>query len=360
MLDIIVGTKGQLIKMAPVMLEMDRVGVKYKFINAAQHGRILDDISSLFRLREYDYSFRGVGGDVSKGSEMMRWFMVNLFNNAGGGRIFRKNDYVVLHGDATPALLGLIIAKIRGLRTIHIEAGLRTHNWREPFPEELIRVVADRYSDFLFALSDESYLNLKKEGVMGKIWKIRTNTVLDSVRMAVRKGGAISPPSGEYVLVSIHRYETISNYRRMKMLVELVDKVSREFDIVFTIHESTKRQLEGKNFMKKVKNNRRVITVPLLDYFSFVQHMSKAQYVITDGGGPQEETYYLGTPCLVMREFTERPIYPNIYLGGFDSKKSNYFIRNYHKYGNQSAADKFKGYSPSKHIVKLIRESIET
>ncbi len=359
MLQVIVGTKGQLIKMAPVMKEMDRAGLEYNFINASQHGRILEDIASLFKLRKYDYEFYGFGRDITKSSELVYWLFLNTVKNSFGGKIFKKGDWVVLHGDAPPALLGLMIAKVRGLRTMHVEAGERTYRLRDPFPEEFIRRVVDRYSDYLFALSDRTYMNLKKEGIRGKVWKIRMNTILDSVRMAVKKGGNVSPPSEKYVLSSIHRFETISDRTRLGRIVDTVDRASRNLKVVFPLHESTRRQLEAKNLMSRLKHNKNVVIMPLLDYFSFIEHINKAQYVITDGGGPQQETYLLGKPCLLMREITERPGYANTYTAGFDLKKIDHFIKNYDEYRGPNIVKEFEGYSPSKHIVRIMRENIE-
>ncbi|QLJ52181.1 MAG: UDP-N-acetylglucosamine 2-epimerase [Candidatus Fermentimicrarchaeum limneticum] len=358
MLHVLIGTKGQLIKMAPVMLEMDKAELKYRFINASQHAGILDEIRSLFGLREYDHVFYGLGRDISRSSELLLWMLVNIAKNGVRSSIFRKRDYVILHGDAPPALLGLIIAKMRGLRVIHVEAGERTHKLFEPFPEEPIRRIVDMGSNHLFALSDQPYSNLKGEGHKGKVWRIRVNTIVDSVRIALKKGGAISPPSGDYVLASIHRFETISNYKRLEKVVRTIDKISEEFKVVFPIHESTRTGLESKHLMMKLKENRNVVLMPLLDYFSFIGHIKKARYVVTDGGGPQQETYLLGKPCLVMREVTEHPEYPNVYVGGFDLRKTNHFIRNYDEYGIPSPLEKFRNYSPSRHIVRIIQEDI--
>lgn len=359
MLHTIVGTKGQLIKMAPVMKEMDRVGVEYTFINASQHGRILDDIASLFQLRRYDYKFYGFGRDINKSSELAYWLFVNSVKNVFGGTIFNKGDYVILHGNAPPALLGWIIAKARGLRIIHVEAGERTYRLLEPFPEELLRRLIDRYSDYLFAFSDRFYLNLKKEGNGGQAWKIRFNTNLDSVRMAVEREGKIPPPSEEYVIFSIHRFETIFNYGRLKKVVDAAKKVSRDFRVIFLLHEPTKRQLEAKHLIDNLKRSRSVTLAPLLDYFSFIGHMNKARYIITDGAGTQEEAYLLGKPCLLMREATERPDYPNTYMSGFNLKNVDHFNKNYEEYECPSILNRFKSYSPSRQIVKLIRENIE-
>jgi len=357
MLHIIAGTKGQLIKMAPIMMEMDRQKVEYKFINAAQHGKILDDISSLFQLRKYDYVFYGFERDLTKSSEILWWLAVNVAKNSFGGRIFRRGDCVALHGDAPPALLGLLIAKTRGMKVIHVEAGERTHKLSEPFPEEFIRRIVDRYSSYLFTMSEEAYLNLKNSDSRGKKWRIKTNTILDSVRIAIKHGGAVSPPREDYVLASIHRFETSSNYGRLERVVKTVGKASEEYKVVFPLHESTKRQLEAKHLIDELKSNRQIVIMSLLDYFSFIRHINGAQYVITDGAGPQQETGMLGKPCLVMRDVTERIEYPNVYIAGFDLKKIDYFIKNYKEYRSLNILKKFKGYSPSRQIVKLIREN---
>ncbi|MHA2054905.1 MAG: UDP-N-acetylglucosamine 2-epimerase, partial [Candidatus Hodarchaeales archaeon] len=108
--------------MAPIMKELDLRKVDYCFINAGQHTKILDDISELFRLKNYDYSFESIGRDVATSIDMLIWMFKNtkkiFFPNQN---VFNEGDLVLVHGDATPALFGLIIAKLKKLKVVHIE-----------------------------------------------------------------------------------------------------------------------------------------------------------------------------------------------------------------------------------------------
>ena len=149
MINVLVGTKGQLIKMAPIMKEMDRRGIEYNFINANQHTKILDEISKLFELKKPDFVLEGFEKDITNVREMLWWGSKNVWECglSKKHRIFLKDkntNILLVHGDAPPALLGLVLGKLNKLKIAHIEAGLRSRNIFQPFPEELIRIIVDK------------------------------------------------------------------------------------------------------------------------------------------------------------------------------------------------------------------------
>ena len=360
---VLVGTKGQLIKIAPIVLEMDRRGIEYNFVNASQHTKILDEISGLFELKNPDFVLESVGKDITNVREIVWWGSKNIwkYGLSKTHKTFKtnKNDVLIVHGDAPPALLGLILGKSSKLKIAHVESGERTHNKFEPFPEEIIRVIVDRFSNYLFACSDEAYQNLMNEGVRGRIYNVKINTVFDALRTALNSKKGLSPPNEEYALVSIHRFETISSKSRMKLIVKVVNEIAECVKVIFPLHESTKNKLNSFQLIDTLNKNANIEVMPLLDYFSFIKFIKNSSYVITDGGGPQQETYYLGVPCLLLREYTERLGYSNVFVAGFDKGKINYFIKNYNDYKINGLLKELKDYSPSKEIVRILVDEYE-
>ena len=360
MINVLVGTKGQLIKMAPIMKEMDRRGIEYNFINANQHTKILDEISKLFELKKPDFVLEGFEKDITNVREMLWWGSKNVWECglSKKHKIFLKDkntNILLVHGDAPPALLGLVLGKLNKLKIAHIEAGLRSRNIFQPFPEELIRIIVDKNSDYLFSDGvNNGYQNLLKEKVKGKIYDTSLNTIFDAVKIATSSMKSIPTPKEEYVLVSIHRFETISSKKRMKSIINILKEISKNRLVIFPLHESTREKLKSFGLLNLLEKNTNIQTMPLLDYFSFITFMKNSIYLITDGGGPQEESCYLGTPCLLLREYTERTIHPNTCLAGFDENKIRLFIKNYENYRINTFLKEFKDYSPSKKIVDIL------
>jgi UDP-N-acetylglucosamine 2-epimerase (non-hydrolysing) len=353
---IMVGTKGQLIKMAPIMLEMDKRGIEYNYINAAQHTTILDEISGLFGLKKPDLVLDSVGKDITNIKEMLWWMSKNILKfGILKPSVFKKSgakNILIVHGDAPPALLGAIIGKLNKFEIAHVESGERTYNKFEPFPEEIIRIIVDKVSTYLFACSDNAYSNLITEGVRGNIYNVKLNTGFDATKIAISTKKNIHIPSDEYVLVSIHRFETISSKKRMKTILDIVNKISKNMLIVFPLHESTKSKLESFGYLSSVEQNENIQIMPLQDYFTFINLIKHSLYIVTDGGGPQQESYYLGIPCLLLREHTERNEYPNVYLAGFDEEKISLFINNYSDY--KIKCSEISGCRSSKNIVSIL------
>ncbi|RJS82926.1 hypothetical protein CW713_04555 [Methanophagales archaeon] len=355
---VLMGTKGQFIKMAPILKELDKRGIDYNFIHSGQHTEITKKISELFELRKPDVVLDERNEDITKIGQAVYWNLKNMIKSVINRKdIFQNRRGICLvHGDAVSALQGLIMAKLAKIKVAHIEAGERTHSLYEPFPEELVRVLVDRYADYLFASSDISYENLINEKVRGQVFNVHLNTICDSIRIAIENDIDIEIPSDDYVLATIHRFETIKSKERSRMVVRTLEDIALERKVLFPIHRPTRIKFESYGLMERLEANKNIFISELYDYFSFLKLIKNSNYIVTDGGGPQEESFFLGVPCLLLRKTTERMSHPNVYLSEFKTEKIKYFIDNYFKFKIKSQLSNF---SPSKQIVDIIEEIVE-
>jgi UDP-N-acetylglucosamine 2-epimerase (non-hydrolysing) len=363
---VIVGTKGQYVKMAPVLLELERRDIPYLLVHANQHPRITQEIAETFKLRKPDMEMQGLGTDIARTSEALSWLASNsLFILKGTLKngpmkyrvrdILAKDALVVIHGDAPPALLSLALAKRFGLRVAHVEAGERTYDILSPFPEEIIRRTVDHHSDLLFAGSPEALRNLERERVRGKVIDIGMNTVLDAVRFVLENYEYDMPyPPNDYVLVSLHRFELNSSRTRLFFVFNLLEKILAHERIVMTLHDSTRWGLQRAGLLDRLTELPNLSILPLLPYHKFINLMARAKFVVTDGGGPQQESYLLGVPCLVLREKVELKEFPNVYVCGFSNNGVREFLDRLEDFRIAGKVNRFEHLHPSTTVVDHI------
>lgn len=358
-LHIMMGTKGQFVKMAPVMMELERRGVEYNFIHTHQHTVISEKISKVFKLKKPDSYVVKRKKDVVSIKDVFFWYLKCCYNG-----LFHKKDIwkgkkgiCLLHGDTPSTLLGLILAKIAGIKIAHIEAGLRSYNLRHPFPEEIIRRVTTRFADYLFAPSDWAYNNLTKERVKGKSYNTKANTVFESISHILKSNIVIKIPEEPYVVAAVHRNETLYVKQRLKIAIEAIKLAAEKFKIIFVMHTPTKKKLKEHGFYDDIVNNKNIEVHPYFDYFSFIKLVQSAVFVMSDGGGLQEETYFINKPCLILREKTERQYGLGVTacLSEFNMDKIRDFIGNYDKF---KRSEDICQIMPSKIIIDNIQKEL--
>lgn len=355
MIHVILGTKAQLIKMAPVMYELQKRKIPYNFIFTGQHKETMKDLMSVFKLKKPDYILYK-GKDITKISQMFIWFLKCFFKTLFKKREIFKNDrtgLVVIHGDTFSTLLGALIGKITGHKVAHIESGLRSFNYFNPFPEEITRIMVFKFTNYYFCPGKWALNNLSnRKGV-----KINTkaNTLYDSLQLAIRnlKGVKVKIPNEEYALVSLHRFENIYKKERFKEIIEILNNISKKIKLLFILHKPTKTNLRKFGFYNILEKNKNIELRPRYDYFKFIKLLNNSEFLISDGGSNQEESYYLGKPCLLLRYKTERKegLGKNVCLSKFDKDKINYFIKNYKKFRTKYEGQKI---SPTKIIVNKL------
>lgn len=359
MIHVFAGTKAQFIKMAPIMQELDRRGIKYNFIDAGQHAGLTGDLVDQFGLRRPDVFLRDDRDSIETLSQALVWTGGNVWRILTRRMqirelVFRGEPGICLiHGDTLTTLLSLLYAKRCRMKVAHLEAGLRSYDLLNPFPEEIIRLIAMRYSDILFAPSDWAFANLKEMGYADKAINAGGNTIIDAVRYARDQINAEVRPSEPYVVATVHRVETLYSRDRMEMVLVLLERIAQERKVLFVVHEPTRARMARMSLYDRIVRNPSIDLLPLQRYISFISLLDGADFVVTDGGSVQEETCLLGVPCLIMRSKSERldGLGTNAHLADFDRESIQCFLD---MWPTISRNHVLEGRSPSKIVVDHI------
>lgn len=359
MIHVFIGTKAQFIKTAPVMLELSRRGVEYNYIDSGQHAHLTANLRKIFKIKEPDVFLRESREDITSLSVAVGWTLSNFFQAVffpdKTKRHFFQNQggVCIVHGDTLSTVLGMFLAKRAGLKVAHIEAGLRSFNIIHPFPEELIRLLTMKKADYLFSPCEWAYKNLEALDVKGKKINVLGNTVSDSIRYIASLGIKPKVPTEKFVVITIHRFETLYSRKRLEQILDFLQKVSKKLKILFIMHKPTKDRLIKYGLLSRFEE---IVEIhPLQEYFQFLALVKRAEFVVTDGGSIQEESYYLNVPCLVMRKKTERleGIGANVYLSEFCPDRIRYFLEHYREF---SGSDSVLAESPSSKIVDHLQK----
>jgi UDP-N-acetylglucosamine 2-epimerase len=171
-------------------------------------------------------------------------------------------------------------------------------------------------------------------GYVGKAVNARANTIVDTLRFVLQQGQAQRIPDQPYVVATIHRFETIRSRSRLTAVVALLERIARDRLVLFVLHDPTRRQLRDLGLEEKLAGNDSIMLMPLQPYPVFINLVARADFVVTDGGSVQEETYFLNIPCLIMRSKTERieGVGENACVAGFDPAIVDSFIGRLHKH----------------------------
>jgi len=231
-----------------------------------------------------------------------------------GPLIRRGNpDVVGVAGDVNSTVAVALVAAKLGVAVAHIEAGLRSWDWR--MPEEVNRVLTDRISELLFTPSRDADENLAKEGIdRGRVHFVG-NVMIDSLHAALprvresRVHEQLGVRKGEYALATLHRPSNVDEPAALERLLVALAEVSGRIPVVFPIHPRTRSRLDGDPSLRaKAEGARGLKLVEPIGYLDFLALTANARLVMTDSGGIQEETTALGVPCLTVRHNTERPV----------------------------------------------------
>jgi UDP-N-acetylglucosamine 2-epimerase (non-hydrolysing) len=218
-----------------------------------------------------------------------------------------RPDLMIVPGDVNSTLAAVLVAVKLGIRVAHLESGLRSFD--RTMPEEINRIVADQFSEHLFLHCDEAVENLRAEGIPDERAHFVGNTMVDSlVAMeerfrALDAAVALGVQPGRYLLVTLHRPALVDGPLLADVLARL-EKVSRELPVVFPVHPRTRKTMELMGF----HSTSALRLVEPVSYVEFLSLEGDACGVLTDSGGVQEETTYLGVPCFTLRDNTERPV----------------------------------------------------
>ena len=224
--------------------------------------------------------------------------------------ISEKPDLVIVVGDVNSTVACSLVAAKLNIKVAHVEAGLRSFD--RTMPEEINRLLTDAISDYLFVSEKSGLNNLGNEGVKeDKIYFVG-NVMIDSLmhylskaeKSTVLKDYSLIP--SEYILVTLHRPSNVDSKGFLKDLISLFGKLAEERKIIFPVHPRTKKNLEDSGYIKNINKN--VILTEPIGYIDFLALTKNSGLIITDSGGIQEESTYLGIQCITVRNNTERPI----------------------------------------------------
>lgn len=221
-------------------------------------------------------------------------------------------DLILVVGDVTSTLACTLVAVKMGIKVAHVESGLRSFD--RSMPEEINRILTDSVSDFLFVTEQSGLDNLKKEGVSNEKVFFVGNVMIDSLVYYLEKAkrsqilNDLGINQNNYIVMTMHRPANVDSEIGLKAIIELVALCANHIQVIFPIHPRTIANLARFGLLDELK---KIINVQLIDplgYLEFVQLMANSAAILTDSGGIQEETTYLGVPCLTFRNSTERPI----------------------------------------------------
>lgn len=295
---VVMGTRPEAIKLAPVVAALRRIkGFKTLVCATAQHRELLDQVLAMCGLEpDFDLDLMRPGQSPDAVAKRV---LVSL-----GPLLARvKPDMVVVQGDTTTAAAAALSAAERGIPVAHVEAGLRSFDFKDPFPEELNRVFIDTLSSLVFPPTPKAKKNLVRENLGGRLCLMTGNTVVDALKSA-EGGQAPRLLNQQEVLVTLHRRE-IHGRPLTRIYTSLLRLVKQHENLLF-VYPVHPNPLILKTAKRMLRHPRIRLLHPL-SYPDFLAHLKRCLFVVTDSGGVQEEAVCLGKPVLVVREKTERP-----------------------------------------------------
>ena len=303
-LSIILGTRPEIIKMSPLIRECEKRNLDYFVLHTGQHysfemdKAFFDDLE----LPKPAYNLEiGSGSHAEQTGKIMVGIEKVILDE--------KPDVVLVQGDTNTVLAGSLAASKVNIKVGHVEAGLRSYD--RSMPEEINRVVADHVSNILFAPTELSKQNLLKEGIKESKIFVTGNTIVDAVfqnlEISNNKGNVLNDlklKSKEYFLLTSHRAENVDNREQMSKLLKGISMIQKEYSmpVVFPVHPRTEKRIQEFSFSLED-----IMSIRPVSFLEFLQLEANARLVFTDSGGVQEETCILGTPCITLRDNTERP-----------------------------------------------------
>ena len=301
------GTRPEAVKMAPVVQQLSQTpGIDARVCVTAQHRQMLDQVLTLFNIQP-DYDL-----DLMRDDQSLAELSAGIFSHLDPVLTDFQPDWVLVQGDTTTVTITSLLAYYRRIKVGHVEAGLRTHDKWQPFPEEINRRVAGVIADLHFAPTQLARQNLLNEGISDEMIAVTGNPVIDALQFVAEQPApkeieALLEKMGNeksLVLVTAHRRENfgqpIENICRA--LKEIA--VRGDVEIVYPVHLNPNVQ---EPVYRLLGNEPHVTLLPPLDYLPLVHLQKRAKIILTDSGGIQEEAPAFGVPVLVLRDVTERP-----------------------------------------------------
>ena len=317
----VIGTRAQLVKVAPVLSQAHEAGLRHIVWMTGQHDESIDDLISDFDIASA-FVHPAQRRERSSIVRLLTWFPGTLLSCRRYLRAVRAEDgaapVVVVHGDTLSTFLGALAARLAGAVVVHLESGLSSGSLVDPFPEECLRRLTFRLTDVALCPNDEAYVRMQAHSRC-KAVHTGDNTLLDCVRLALLSGPPpVADAAGNFFVASIHRFQNIYSERRLGNIVDELLGLSTIAPVRFILHPPTGIRLRKYGLYRRLADAPGIELSPRLPYTQFVALIAAARAVISDGGSNQEELSYLGVPTVLFRSRSERPdgIGANVVLRG--------------------------------------------
>lgn len=297
------GTRPEAIKMAPVVLELNsRPEIQHTLVVTGQHRSMLDQMLRLFNITpDFDLDIMSDRQTLTDVTARVLRGMEDIFSKI-------RPDIVLVHGDTSTSFVSALAAYYAKIAVGHVEAGLRTGDKYNPFPEEMNRHFIDVMAELFFPPTVSSFNQLRKENLSAPAY-ITGNTVIDALlsvtKMPAPEGLPEIKDGEKVVLVETHRRENLGEpMKQICLAIRDLAEARPQLRIVFPVHKNPAVRDTVYEILSGVPN---ALLIEPQDYLPFVFLIKRASFIMTDSGGIQEEAPSLGTPALVLREKTERP-----------------------------------------------------
>lgn len=304
----VVGARPNFMKIAPIHQQLKkRSGISSVLLHTGQHydAEMSDVFFDELGLSQPDvYLGVGSGTHAEQTSAIMASFEPVLLDY--------DPDLVLVVGDVNSTIACALVASKAHVAVAHVEAGLRSFDRR--MPEEINRLLTDQLADYLFVTESSAIYNLADEGIPGERIFFVGNVMIDCLvefletppKHDLLDSLALQP--GDYALVTMHRPSNVDDQGSLRRVVQILDDLAAQLPVVFPVHPRTRKQMEAHGFTGELESVGDLHLINPLGYLDFLHLMARARIVVTDSGGIQEETTFLGVPCLTVRDSTERPV----------------------------------------------------
>lgn len=302
----VVGARPNFMKIAPIMREMAKHPDQLEqiLVHTGQH---YDANMSQVFFEELDLPRPDVNLDVGSGTHA--WQTAQIMQRFETVLMDYKPDWVLVPGDVNSTIACALVAGKMGVKVAHVEAGLRSFD--RTMPEEINRVLTDQISDLLLTPSRDADENLLREGIAPEKIRFVGNVMIDTLVRLLPKAEVRWPPLRDqyhldhYILVTLHRPSNVDEPETLTEIMAALMEISRKIPVLFPVHPRTRSRISTLDLPHN--NNRLILTEPM-GYLDFLALQMHAALLLTDSGGIQEESTYLGIPCLTARSNTERPV----------------------------------------------------
>jgi UDP-N-acetylglucosamine 2-epimerase (non-hydrolysing) len=302
----VVGARPNFMKIAPIMREMSLFPdqIAQSLVHTGQH---YDEIMSDVFFDEFELTAPDVNLEVGSGSHA--WQTAQVMLRFEPVLLEYKPDWVITVGDVNSTLACALVCSKLGFPVAHVEAGLRSFD--RSMPEEINRLLTDQIADLLFTPSQDGNENLAKEGITAEKIHLVGNIMIDTLVLLLPKAESTWLEIKEqlkcdrFLLVTLHRPSNVDELNTLREIIEALEEIGKEIQVISPAHPRTRQRIEEFDLDSSIRRIQVLEPVGYLDFLALQRH---AKVVLTDSGGVQEETTYLGIPCVTVRPNTERPI----------------------------------------------------